>query len=391
MSFIGAISHAAHDISGAAHAVVHGVKAGIHAVEGEADKLSAEARHELNSLKVQVSHLESHLQIAELVNKALHDAVHNVEDLGEDFAHGVKDAAEDVWDHVHEIFNSMLDLVKKITDGKVLLEILVELIQRFTDTTKDALRAIAHLFDKAEDIVKLIDLDRFKRVFEGIVSVWDELVHLAEQVPVLLGEAISLADSAKTWIDTAVIDKTKGQLLDKSEWIDSLQTFSKQFADLISSRTLPLAHKTLKIVIEELREVVSLVPDHFWPKAYHALHLHAIYDFIQYAIKAMKSPNFKRDMAIAIASAKAILHWIKTIPQVLGLDADFDLMDFIKAKVGAGDASGVAEGGGDGDSGGGFSLKFNAFSGMGALGSILGVIMNLFIAGGTLAVDLIKA
>ena len=143
MSFIGAISHAAHDISGAAHAVIHGVKAGVHAIEGEADKLSAEAIHELNSLKVQVGHLENHLHIAELVNKTLHDAVHKVEDLGEDFAHGVKDAADDVWNHVHELFSSMLHLFKDIADGKLLLDILVDLIHKFTEVTRTALQSIA--------------------------------------------------------------------------------------------------------------------------------------------------------------------------------------------------------------------------------------------------------
>ena len=224
-----------------------------------------------------------------------------------------------------------------------------------------------------------------------MLSVWHALVHLAEQVPVLIGEAISLSESTKTWIDSAITSETKDLLQDKSEWMGSVQDFAKEFNNVISTKALPIANETFRTAITELGEVVSFIPDHFWSKVYHALHLHAVHDFIEHAVKAMKSANFRRDMSIAIAAAKSLIHWIKTIPQVLSLDADFDLIDFIKAKVGAGDASGAAEGGGDGDTGGGFNLKFTAFSGMGAVGSLLAFIVNIFVAGGQLAVDLIKA
>jgi len=391
MSFIGTISHAAHDISHAAHTVIHGVKSGLHAIESEASKLDQEAKHELNVLKGQLERLEKHLQIADLVNKTLHEAVHSIENAGEEFAGDIKSLADDVWNHIHDLLNYVLKLFKKIADGEELLSILHTLIHDFKDATSAALHAIAGLFNDVEDIVKLIDLDRFSNTLKGITSIWNEILNLAEEVPVLLSEAEALSNSTKHWFDGAVVNGVDQAFMDKDAWTENITGFGNQVQTFIEGHQLPLSNEIVSVSTQELKDTVQLIPESIWQKIYHALHLQAVPDFIKHALNAMKSANFKRDMAIAIAAAKSLIHWIKTIPEVLGVDADFDLIDFIKAKVGAGDASGSADGGGDGDTGGGFNVKFKAFSGMGAVASILLAIINLFVVGGQLAIDLIKS
>ncbi|MCR9171153.1 MAG: hypothetical protein NXI10_01580 [bacterium] len=391
MSFIGTISHAAHDISHAAHTVIHGVKSGLHSIENEASKLDHEALHELNVLKGQLEHLEKHLQIAELVNKTLHETVHDIENAGEKFAGDIKDLAEKVWNHVHDLLGYVLKLFNKMKDGEQLLNILHSLIHDFKDATREALKAIAILFDDAKNIVDLIDIDRFTNTLKGITSIWKEILQLAEEVPHLLNEAAALGDATKSWFDNAVVEGVDQAFMDKDTWVENITTFGSQLHEFIQEHQLPVSGEMVSVSNEDLKGTVELIPETIWEKVYHALHLQAVPEFIQHALKAMKSANFKRDMAIALAAGKSLVHWIKTIPEVLGVDADFDLIDFIKTKVGAGDASGSADGGGDGDTGGGFSVKFKAFSGMGAVASIVLAIINLFVIGGQLAVDLVKA
>ena len=392
MSFLSTVSHAVHEMSDDGHKLISDARGAIGDIEHFAETLDDDIKDALNALKSKINSLEDHLRRSNIVTKSLHDMVQETEKLADGFAHEVKDAADSLWDDAKGLLDHLLDILKSLVDNDLYTELL-HLVATFA---KGVMNALITLKDKlaelGKDIEHWLSIDRFIRVWDDIKAIWDEIVHLIEMVPTLIENGVHLEQSAQNWL--TVPDSLKAPVSPqgaKQDMTEATTGFVTLITTMAQEHKFPMSLAPLNEASLEFQSSLSLFPDDLFEKIYHAMRLDKVVDFFNKVKDFVTSTDFVKGMRIALAAAASVKYWIKTVPSIISIDADFDLMDFIKGMVNGGDASGVVEGGAGGGTGGGFNLKFKAFSGSGLVINALMLILDFFTALGQFAVDAIPA
>ena len=384
MSIFGKIKHAAEH---GFHDVEEGLRAAGRAIESVPNHVANDLRNEVNRLNGVVAALKHDLSRAQgMANNFSHELL-SVEDQIKTLGDELKDKADSLLNDVESFFNKLKNLLEQLKDESNLLKELVPIVTRFTKTIMEA---VGHLLEiVAKDLSNFINPDRIMAIWALCKSIVAELASLGQLAIDSAKELEQLIEAAWQWL---------GNLLERSEQSSKAQ-FQQLITEihgdvesLIGKEGFPATLPGISFSLDAVDAFLKQIPDQIWKHASAALHLDYLKEIALKVKDVVVAVAENRPLHIAMRLLFTTVEGFKALiaqtRQMFSLDIDLHIIDYIKAKVGAGEDSGTVAGDADADAGTGLSLGMEVYSISGALLGVLGALLAIVSGTVTFFIDI---
>lgn len=358
------------------HALVNDMRCGVHAIGHGVDKLDQSLRSEINALKAKVIVLEGHLERTKILTEKLRAT----DASSPDFTTRIQNELGIAWDQLHNFQISLIKAIKPLDSQNSITQDLAVLTVNFATGTSQTLKAFIRKIGP-DQLADWVNINRFARLWDLVHENWHQLTNMTKLVPSVAQEGARLEQSMKRWLKPADSLKAHGST-DKQDFVSAYNAFSDDIATLIVNTGFDTGRHNLRLLRMEMLSVMNLWSNELWHDLYNALRLDKLVEFFETARKFIIAHS-EYEYRLLVVATRGMKYWIKSNLDVFSVDADADLIDFLKVKFAGTDSFGTAEAGVCGGSGGGVNIRLKAFSGAGQFFGTIALLIDIVVAAAT--------